>query len=138
MITQVKSGATMGQSSGWQVVLADLALILFLVTLAALAAGAHEGKSSPVATPEIAASQALFRPAEDGPTLAAWLDQRQPDPRATLTVVARHADGDEAAVWITAQAMANAARGRGFPVRVVISQGQESDIYASLAYDDVK
>lgn len=79
-----------GHSSGWQVVLADLALILFLVTLAALAAGPDGDDRSRIAKPEIAASQALYREVEDGPTLAQWLDQRPADPRATLTILGQH------------------------------------------------
>lgn len=126
-----------GHSSGWQVVLADLALILFLVTLAALAAGPEGDDRSRIAKPEIAASQALYREVEDGPTLAQWLDQRPADPRATLTILGQHTGGDDAMIWDRAEAMARQARGRGFRVRVVIGEGEVSDLYASLAYDEL-
>lgn len=126
-----------GHSSGWQVVLADLALILFLVTLAALAAGSDSADHPGMARPEIAASQALYREVEGGPTLAQWLDQRPADPRATLTILGQHSGADEAMIWGRAQSMARQARGRGFRVRVVIGEGEQSDLYASLAYDEM-
>lgn len=131
------SRRTQSHSSGWQVVLADLALILFLVTLAALAAGSENEERAVIARSEIAPSQALYREVENGPPLAQWLDERPSDPRATLTVMGRYADGDAATIWRRAQALADQARGRGFRVRVIISEGEESDLYASLAYDEV-
>ncbi|WP_252259707.1 hypothetical protein [Erythrobacter aurantius] len=94
-----------GHSSGWQVVLADLALILFLVTLAALAAGPDGDDRSRIAKPEIAASQALYREVEGGPRLAQWLDQRPADPRATLTILGQHTEADDAMIWDRAEAM---------------------------------
>ena len=39
--------------------------------------------------PQIASSQALFRPQESGPSLNQWLSEQPPDPRATLTIFAR-------------------------------------------------
>lgn len=130
MIVRAGQGA-----SSWQLVLADLALILFLVTLATLAgqkSAAHQKAAPDI---EIAASQALFRPTISGPTLAQWLAQRPEDPRATLTIIARHSGSDQQSVWRKAQDLATSARGHGFSVRVIIEQDTSSDIYASLAYD---
>ncbi len=136
---------------GWQLILADLSLILFLVTLSTLAGVADQDVHGTVAerekAPEFAASQALFRPDPLGPTLGEWLDDQSPDARATLTVFARHTEDDKEAIWEIAQALASDASGRGFAVRVVISQDQTilseesqsagaSDVYASLAYDE--
>lgn len=132
-----ESRRAQNHSSGWQVVLADLALILFLVTLAALAASPESDDSARIAKPEIAASQALYREIEGGPTLAQWLDQRPADPRATLTILGQHTGTDDAMIWDRAEALARQARGRGFRVRVVIGEGEVSDLYASLAYDEL-
>jgi hypothetical protein len=133
---------------GWQLILADLALILFLVTLSALpaaeagsgrrladrAARGEEVRPAPPAQ-EIAASQALFRPVKDGPTLAQWLAAQPHDPRATLTVFALHRAGGEAAAWKAASALAAQARAGKVQVRTIISAGDQSDLYASLGYD---
>lgn len=136
--------------TGWQLILADLALILFLLTLSALpaaeaetgrkladrAARGEEARAVP-ASAEIAAAQALFRPVSGGPSLTQWLASQPHDPRATLTVFARYQAGEEAAAWQAAQALAAEARGRDVPVRAIIGAGAEADLYASLAYDAV-
>ncbi len=135
-----------GRAPSWQLILADLALILFLVTLSALAnEAAHESSDDPRSpadsadrqqiAPQIAASQALFRPTPLGPSIEEWLREQSADPRATLTIFAQHQAADEAAIWDQAQALASNAELAGFAVRVVITQGQDSDVYASLAYD---
>lgn len=135
---------------GWQLILADLALILFLLTLSALppaeaetgrqlAARAAQEKAAREEDarprPEIAAAQALYRPVAGGPSLGAWLKAQAPDPRATLTIFSVHAPGEEAEAWARAEALAAEARGAGARVRTIIATGTEAEIYASLAYD---
>lgn len=133
--------------NSWQLILADLALILFLLTLSALpaaeaetgrrlAARAVQEKGAREETqPEIAPAQALFRPVPGGPGLSAWLAAQSPDPRATLTIFATHKPGGEAAAWTRAEALAAEARATGARVRTIITAGEEAEIYASLAYD---
>jgi hypothetical protein len=136
---------------GWQLILADLALILFLLALSALPAAeaetgrkladreARERSAQRVAqpSPEIAAAQALYRPVAGGPSLAAWLADQPRDPRATLTVFVRHRPGDGAAAWDAAKLLADDASASRFAVRTIITAGQTPDLYASLAYDAV-
>jgi len=131
----------------WQLILADLALILFLLTLSALPAAeaetarglasraVQEKTARAAVEAEVAAAQALFRPVPGGPALGDWLAAQAPDPRATLTIFAVHAPGGEAAAWARAEALASEARARGTRVRTIISAGSSADIYASLAYD---
>lgn len=128
--------ATSGQ--GWQLILADLALILFLVTLSALAAAPTEppeGLRGNALTPQFAPAQALFRPEPLGPSLSQWLAARPHDSRATLTIFAQASAADSDPVWAQAQALAADASAQGFAVRVFVTQGESSDLYASLAYD---
>jgi hypothetical protein len=132
---------------GWQLILADLALIFFLLMLTALPAAEAEnarpladkaarGEDSQVpGTAEIAASQALYRPIAGGPSLAQWLAAQPRDPRATLTVFARFRQGEEARAWAEARALVEEAAGSGVTVRTIIAAGDEADLYASLAYD---
>lgn len=133
---------------GWQIILADLALILFVMTLSALpAAEVESGKrlaDSKASEREarglgrraqIAAAQAIYRAVPGGPGLGAWLASQQPDPRATLTIFATHRTGGEAGAWARAEALANEARSAGTPVRTIISAGESEELYASLAYD---
>jgi hypothetical protein len=135
--------------TGWQLILADLALILFLLTLSALPAAEAEterrladsqarGEDAQRALrPEIAPAQALYRPVPGGPSLGEWLGAQAPDPRATLTIFAVHAEGSEAAAWARAQKLASEARARGARVRTIITVGPADDVYASLAYDEL-
>lgn len=133
MIARAFSGAS---SNSWQLILADLALILFLLTLAALASQAsHPAAQNSPEPVHFASSQALFRQTRNGPSLSQWLAAQPRDPRATVTVFARHSETDSQKLWARAQAMASAARGEGYTVRVLIEKGETSDLYASLAYD---
>jgi hypothetical protein len=125
---------------GWHFILADLALILFLLTLTALPVDAEvpgtrrkEARAAP--QPQIAPAQALFRPVAQGQSLAAWLAGQPRDARATLTIFARHPAGGELQAWQAAQALAQEAAASGVAVRTIIARGAEADLYASLAYD---
>ncbi|HSF12433.1 MAG TPA: hypothetical protein VLA50_05615 [Erythrobacter sp.] len=134
-------------SHSWQLILADLALILFLLALSALpAAEAETGKklvearalSQEARRPaafEVAAAQALFRPVEGGPSLAEWLASQPRDPRATLTVFVRYPRNGEAVAWSTARSLAREAEASGVAVRTMVSAGDEAEVYASLGYD---
>lgn len=140
--------APAGGKHGWQIILADLALILFLLTLSALPAAeaesgqrladneAREADVRRAAMPEVAAAQALYRAVPGGPSLGEWLAAQQPDPRATLTIFATPAKGREAQTWARAEALAAGARAAGLPVRTIITSGDTEDLYASLAYDE--
>lgn len=140
-----RTGARTGH--GWQLILADLALILFLLTLSALPAAeaetghrladraAREKEAEGAPLPELAGAQALFRPVPGGPALGEWLAAQAPDPRATLTIVATHPAGGEAQAWADARALAAEARARGTRVRIVITAGSTAELSASLGYD---
>lgn len=124
----------------WQLVLADLALILFLVTLSGLANDEDakptvDGEFSSSQEPQFAPSQALFRPSVAGPTLREWLYDQPFDTRSTVTVYAQYGGEGREAAWEAARRLANQAEEAGYAVRVVIARGQESDLHASLAYD---
>lgn len=132
---------------GWQLILADLALILFLLTLSALPSAEAGTGTRVIGTeprprdplrgpfPEPAPVQALYRPVPGGPGLGAWLRSQAPDPRTTLTIVAAHGKGGEAAAFSRAAALAAEARAAGVQVRTIITAGGSDEIYASLAYD---
>jgi hypothetical protein len=133
---------------GWQLILADLALILFLLTLSALPA-AEAGTGPRIvgteprardprrnAVPEHrAAAQALYREVAGGPRLGDWLRAQAPDPRATLTLVITHPARGEAAAWRRAEALAAEARAAGARVRTIIVPGPAAAVEASLGYD---
>ncbi|MFN3991067.1 MAG: hypothetical protein ACK4IS_12490 [Erythrobacter sp.] len=129
-----------GRQHSWHFILADLALILFLLALTGLpleaeVAGTRRKESRNVPAPQIAPAQALFRPLPGGPSLSAWLASQPRDARATLTIFASFAPGGEAAAWQASDALAREAAAAGVAVRAIIARGEEADLYASLAYD---
>ncbi len=128
--------APIRSATSWHLILADLALIVFLVTAAAL-----ENDDDAASTvradiaPPIEASQALYRAGPGLVPLAQWLDQQPRDPRAALTIMAQHVPGDENRIWTEARAMEQVATAQGVRVRVIIRPAAQSDLYASLAFD---
>lgn len=110
--------------TGWQTTLADLSMILFLVS-----AGAVNQSPPPDTTaslPVVGDPVALWRAGRGGPSLAQWLAAQPVDPRQRLTIVA----APEAAA--EAQSLAREA---GQPARVVLDPGQSAAPFAALSYD---
>lgn len=123
--------------TGWQTLMADLSIILFMVTAAALSqAGpgtAQAGKA------ELAPSQrgepiAVYRSGDGAPPLAQWLNTQPRDERQMLTVVSTYRPGKQAEALARATALAQDAFARDVPTRVVVEPGR-GDATATLAYD---
>lgn len=109
--------------SGWQTVLADLSLILFMVTASAISEGPAAAPAPLL--PALGEPVAVWRPGSGAPPLGAWLAATAPDPRLRLTIIAAPTAG--------AEALALAASA-GRPVRVLIEPGA-SGVAATLTYD---
>ncbi len=124
------------QSGRWDVLLADLALILFIVTLGGLVS-MPTSKAAEKPKLAIAPSQALFRKVEGGPSIGEWLEGQPRDPRATVTIFVSYRPDDASASLTTAAQLIKEARSSGVAVRTVIKASDSSDIYASLAFDAV-
>ncbi|NBC37490.1 hypothetical protein GTZ99_13120 [Novosphingobium sp. FSY-8] len=134
-------------SIGWQTMLADLSLILFMVTAAAMADQPPPPKpAAPPPKPALvdparAEPLALWREAAGAPSIAAWLTSQQPDPRQQLTITLHYAPGAEQAAMRHAIALAgDAARAGGVGARARLllepsaSPGTQQAV-ATLAYD---
>lgn len=120
-------------SNGWYVMLADLALILFMVTAQAV----HEGDTVPVAgnpLPAEATPIGIYRPGNGAPDLRQWLAAAGRDERMRLTVIARHTGDDSAAAARAAAALAHDA-GEGSRARIVVEPADKDEVLAVLAYD---
>lgn len=123
--------------SGWQYILADLSLILFMVTAAALASG-EDAPAKPAVAGQPLSPQgeplALYRAAPGAPPLAQWLSDQSADPRQQLTIVSQYAPGRQAAALGEAAALARQAGEAGVGARIVVEPGQ-GGVTAALAYD---
>ena len=113
--------------SGWQTVLADLSLILFMTTAAAVSEAPAAPPQAKIRLPALGEPVAVWRAAPDGPSLPEWLATQSNDPRQRLTLVAAPVDGSAA--------MALAATADR-PVRVLIEPGLAAPPYAALTYDN--
>jgi hypothetical protein len=128
--------------SGWQYILADLSLILFMVTAAALAStddapaqaqpAARAAGGRPL-SPQ-AAPLALYRAAPGAPPLGQWLRGQSADARQQLTIIAQYASGDQARALSQAAALAQDAGEAGLRARIVVEPGPGGTT-ASLAFD---
>ena len=112
--------------SGWQTVLADLSLILFMIT----AAAASELPVAPpvpvsVILPALGEPVAVWRAGPGAPTLQTWLTSSAPDPRLRLTIMAAPEQASAALVL---------AASAGRPARILL-EPQAGLPSATLTYD---
>ena len=113
--------------SGWQTVLADLSLILFMITAAAVSKAAPKPAAPPPPMlPALGSPVAVWSAAPGGPDLVTWLAQNAADQRLRLTIVAPPA---------AAQAALALGAASGRPARVLIEPGMQGMPIATLTYD---
>jgi len=115
--------------SGWQTVLADLSLILFMTTAAVVAESPAPPAPPPRAAPNLPAlgePVAVWSGAPGGPALTDWLAQTAQDSRLRLTILASPAE---------AQTALRLAAGAGRPARVLIEPEASGPPLATLTYD---
>lgn len=123
--------------TGWQTLMADLSIILFMVTAAALSQAGPGKAAQPASAP--APSQrgepiAVYRTGAGAPPLGEWLDTLPRDERQMLTVVSTYTPGKQADALTRAAELARDAEQRRVLTRIVIEPGA-GDATASLAYD---
>ena len=131
---------------GWQTMLADLSLILFMVTAAAMAEPtAPKPAPAPAPTPTASADLALADPARSeplaiwreapgAPPLADWLASQSPDARQRLSITVPYRPGEQAKAAARGAALAAAAGPAGRQARVILEPGSGSPV-AALSYD---
>jgi hypothetical protein len=143
---------------GWQTILADLSLILFMVTASALAnapdgpLGTGDGdakprqgpppapKPGPVPHPAImplpqAEPVAVWRAGAGVPSLPRWLDDVARDPRLRLTITVHYAPGGRSAALAQALRLDAGAGARAGNARIIVEPGQPAGASAAVAFD---
>ncbi len=125
------TGAPPG-GSGWQTILADLSLILFMVCASALStASPVTGRPGPPPEP-----LALYRADPGAPPLGQWLREQAADPRQRLTIVATYSGSDRTAAAAQAERLARSAEAAGFTPRVTIEPGPAGPAQVSLTFEN--
>ncbi len=115
--------------SGWQTVLADLSLILFMVMAAAVSQASPRAAAKPAETPRLPAlgePVAVWRAGPDAPPLRQWLAEAGADPKLRLTILAPLGE---------AAAAQTLAAGAGRPARIVLEADDDGPVLAALTYD---
>lgn len=152
-------------STGWQTILADLSLILFMVTASALAnapdgplapdsdphakvarlhgpppAPAPKLPAAPRPAPIIAALPraepvGVWRSGVGAPPLAQWLRDVARDPRLRLTITVHYAPGGRKAALAQALHLDTAAGAHAADARILVEPGLPAGASAVLGYD---
>jgi len=132
---------------GWQTLLADLSLILFMVTAAAMADSTPGKGPRPVPPPPLSVSAveaasprsepiAVWRAGGGAPPLQQWLRDQQPDSRQQLTIAIHYSavPGAMPAALAQASALGREAEVAGMAARVLVEPGV-NEVVATLSYD---
>lgn len=122
---------------GWLMTLADLTIILFMVTAADLSRADASVKETAKSVAAVATAEpvAIFRPGVQAGSLGAWLAGQPADPRQQLTVLVRHAGDEDAAALARGMALLGEASDLGRKARLIVEPGERSEVAAFLAYD---
>lgn len=123
----------------WQTSLADLTLILFMITAAAVSRQPAKAQHPKVAAaPPSPQTEPLsvYIAAPDAPPLAEWIALQAADPRQQLTITARYAGvpGAQARAVAEAARLLAEAGAQGRSARVVVEPG-DGPVRAAFAYD---
>lgn len=120
-------------AGGWQTTMADLALILFIVSVAGLQAGKKEAVRPSL--PAQGEPIAVYSAREGAPPLGQWLAEQAPDERQRLTIVARYRPGEADDAARRALRLAADAGAAGRSARILLESGASEEVLALLAYD---
>jgi hypothetical protein len=136
---------------GWQTMLADLSLILFMVTAAAMAEPAapvaKPAKPAPppappaltaLADPVRAQPLSVWREAPGSVGIGPWLASQQIDSRQQLTITVHYPPTGQTRALSDAARLTQEAGARGPTARIVMepeAAGTPIEVLASLAYD---
>jgi len=145
-------------SVSWQTILADLSLILFMVTASALAnapdaplgpdtdeAGAHPAVSprapasqrpAPAIAPSARAEPVgVWRGGAGAPPLPQWLNDVARDPRLRLTITVHYAPGGREAALAQALRLDKDAGARAADARIIVEPGRPAGASAVVGFD---
>ena len=126
-------------SFGWQTTMADLAMILFLVTAAGIHAQQQQKRKVEHAAVQslsaVGEPLAVYRAHRGAPPLGEWLAEQAPDKRQYLTIVARYRPGAAESAAREAVRLAQQAGAAGVSARIVLEPGEGAELLATLAFD---
>lgn len=121
----------------WLVALADMSLLLFILTAAALRPDTGEGLAErEYADPAFGAAAEIFVDGPTGPDFADWLGAAERGDGQHLTITASYAVlAERDAMQRRSEELAAAAIAAGYAPRVVVQQAGSAQIVAVFAHD---
>ena len=121
----------------WQTLLADLALILFIVSASTLDQDGQEVEDGPTANaaPDDEQALAVWSGGDEAEPLSGWLSTQQADPRTRLVVTVEYPSGARDAGWQAADALLSDAEEHASGARVVLQPGAQLHSRVTLQYD---
>lgn len=128
--------------SGWQMVTADLALILFIITASAVESGDVLPSVEEEVTAEVQADRqpaignpvAIYRSQSDV-ALSEWLADQDIDPSQTITVWIEFAPDESALQLASAAAILEDIEAAGHEARILATPADTSDLSVVIAHD---
>lgn len=120
--------------NGWMTTLADLSIILFMITAADLSRAGLADTAQVVGKP-LAEPVASFRPGNGAPSLTHWLASQPADPRQRLTVLIQLGGRAPDDVLQPGLVLMRQAEKAGYRARLIVEQADAPDTIAYLAYD---
>ncbi|WP_239805197.1 hypothetical protein [Croceicoccus hydrothermalis] len=125
-----------GIGKSWQVMLADLAMILFLVAASAVPAREIAPAEVALTEPVVAGEpSAVFRDNGEDKRFARWLDSRSADARETLTIRGGPEAGRYDGALARAAALSAIAAARWVATRIVLEPESGDAVIAVFAFD---
>lgn len=121
-----------GTPGKWLVPLADLSLILFIVTGSSLAAFPEGSRE---VAPAQGVASALYVDGPGAPLLIDMLAAYDPSEGEQLTIHAYYAPEEREAVQARAEMLAQQAIGAGLHPRVIVQPAEETLVVARFAHD---
>jgi hypothetical protein len=120
------------------IVVADLSLILFLVTASALPDDPVTARAAPAppAPHETPVMLGVWSDVPGGITLSAWLAEQAPDSSQRLSIEVTYREGGIEAAFAKAEQLRLSAGAAGNDARVLIAEGPRDAVLAQLVQDN--
>ena len=132
--------------TNWQLMLADLSIILFLATFSAMAHGSAKPAKAPApaarakveapAPPVVAEPIALWRSGGGAPPLGEWLKGQQIDGRMKINVHGAYSAGHRDTVLAEATDVTADPALAAKPVRLILEPAEADSVTVTLSFDN--
>lgn len=125
-------------TQGWLVSLADLSLILFIVTAGAIAGDRAENKDPafrPGGTPQLGIAEQIYVDEPGAPLFETFLVRHVHGPAEQLNITGHFEAGERAAIARRVEHLAMQAAGAGHVPRTILQPSAQSMVYVHFAHD---